>query len=461
MATHNSLKIVEVYRVVPLLNSQDTTTPKSLPLTFFDVLWLRFAPVQRVFFYETSISITTFLDSILPKLKHSLSLTLQYFLPLAGTLTWPQDSHKPIINYKEGDAVSLTVAESNANNFYHLSSNNFVEAVEYHPLVPDLAISHEQAPVLALQVTMFSNYGLCIGITTHHAVFDGKSSTMFMKSWAHLCKNALSSSLVPDLTPSFDRMVIKDPSTIEAIYLNQLLNLDGPHNRSLKVWDKKTPPDVVRGTFELTCTNLEKLRQLITNMLEEKNEQQQLAVHLSRLTLTCAYTWVCLAKAEGLRDTKLHLGISADARPRLEPPIPGNYFGNCLTFCGVVAERNDLLGGKGVAVAAKAISDAIRSLDDGVLSDAENWLSLFISLMTDKMADRATGIAGSPRFELYNTDFGWGKPMKVEMISIDRTGAISVSDTRDGAGGIKVGLVLKKHEMKVFASIYAKGLEVL
>ncbi|GMY24822.1 phenolic glucoside malonyltransferase 1-like [Fagus crenata] len=401
MASHNSVKILEVCPVTPLPSSLDSATTTSLPLTFFDIIWLRFPPVQRVFFYETSHTNTPILDSILPKLKHSLSLTLQYFLPLAGTLIWPQDSRKPIINYKEGDAVSLTVAESNTNNFYHLSSNNFVEAVEYHPLVPDLAISHEQAPVLALQVTTFSNCGLCIGITTHHAVLDDKSSTMFMKSWAHLCKNALSSSLVPDLTPSFDRMVIKDPSRLETIYLNQWLNLDGPHNRSFK------------------------------------------------------------AKAEGLRDTKLHLRFSADVRPQLEPPIPGNYFGNCLTFYDVVAERNDLLGGKGVAMAAKAISDAIRSLDDGVLSDAENRLSLFISLMNDKMADRAIGIAGSPRFELYNIDFGWGKPMKVEMISIDRIGAILVSDTRDGAGGIKVGLVLKKHEMKVFASIYAKGLEVL
>ncbi|GMY24826.1 phenolic glucoside malonyltransferase 1-like [Fagus crenata] len=415
MASHNSVKILEVCPMTPLPSSLDSATTTSLPLTFFDILWLRFP-------------------------SHSLSVTLQYFLPLAGMLTWPQDSHKPIINYKEGDAVSLTIAESSANNFYHLSSNNFVEAVEYHPFVPDLAISHEQAPVLALQVTTFSNCGLCIGITTHHAVLDGKSSTMFMKSWAHLCKNALSSSLVPDLTPSFDRMVIKDLSRLETIYLNQWFGI------------KNTPPDVVRGTFELTRTNLEKLRQLITNMLEEKNEQQQLVVHLSRLTLTWAYTWV---------DTKLHLGINVDARPRLEPPIPGNYFGNCISLCGVVAERNDLLGENGVAVAAKAISDAIRSLDDGVLSDAENWLSLFISLLTNKTADRATGTAGSPRFELYNTDFGWGKPMKVEMISIDRTGAISVSDTRDGAGGIKVGLVLKKHEMKVFASIYAKGLEVL
>jgi hypothetical protein len=71
------------------------------------------------------------------------------------------------------------------------------------------------------------------------------------------------------------------------------------------------------------------------------------------------------------------------------------------------------------------------------------------------------GIAGSPRFELYNTDFGWGRPRKVEMISIDRTGAICLSDSRDGGGGIEIGLVLKKQEMEVFASLFSRGLEAL
>ncbi|KAL4652372.1 hypothetical protein ACB092_01G228500 [Castanea dentata] len=373
MVSNNSVNILEVCRVNPLPSSLASATPSSLPLTFFDILWLRFPPVERVFFYETPPTNATFLNSIVPKLKHSLSLTLQTFLPLGGNIIWPPESHKPIISYKEGDAVSLTVAESNAN-FYHLSGNNFVEAVEYHPLVPDLATSHEHAPVLALQVTMFSNCGFCIGITAHHTVLDGKSLTMFRKLWAHLCKlggNAL--SLVPELIPSFDRMVIKDPAGIEAIYLNQL----------------------------------------------------------------------------------------ADARPRLEPPMPDNYFGNCLTGCAAIAERNDLLGEKGVAVAVKAISEAIKSLDYGVLKGAENWLSLLLNVKKDNISDGVPEIAGSPRFELYNTDFGWGKPVKVELISIDKIGGICVSDSRDGTGGIEIGLFLKKREMEVFASVFAKGLEVL
>ena len=75
MASHNSVKILEVCPVTPLPSSLDSATTTSLPLTFFDILWLRFPPNQRVFFYETSNTNTPILNSILPKLKHSLSHT--------------------------------------------------------------------------------------------------------------------------------------------------------------------------------------------------------------------------------------------------------------------------------------------------------------------------------------------------------------------------------------------------
>jgi hypothetical protein len=454
------VKILEVFRVSPPPTSPDSASPSSLPLTLFDILWLRFPPVQRVFFYEIPPANALFLDSILPKLKHSLSLTLQHYLPLAGTLTWPKDSHKPIINYIEGDSISFTLAESSAD-FYHLSGNNcFIEAKEYHSLVPHLPTSHEQAQVLALQVTIFSNCGFCIGIATHHAVLDGKSSSMFMKSWAHLCKHGGDGglSLVPELTPSYDRTVIKDPAGLEGIFLNQWMNHGGLNNKSLKVWELETPPDVVRGTFELSHAKIQKLMQFITTMLamEEKNEQKQ-PLQLSTYTVTCAYTWVCLAKAEGVRDAKFLLGINVDARRRLDAPIPATYFGNCIGFRAPVAERNELLGEDGVVVAVNVICEAITSLDDGVLSGSENWLPLIFAIKTQ----RVVGIAGSPRFKLYNTDFGWGRPRKVEMISIDRTGAICLSDGRDGGGGIEIGLVLKKQEMEVFASLFSRGLEAL
>ncbi|KAF7130256.1 hypothetical protein RHSIM_Rhsim10G0050500 [Rhododendron simsii] len=69
-------------------------------------------------------------------------------------------------------------------------------------------------------------------------------------------------------------------------------------------------------------------------------------------------------------------------------------------------------------------------------------------------------IAGSPRLENYNTDFGWGRPKKVELVSIAKSRAVTLSNSRDGNGGIEIGVVLKKHETEAFASLFASGLRV-
>ncbi|KAF5961480.1 hypothetical protein HYC85_002689 [Camellia sinensis] len=68
-------------------------------------------------------------------------------------------------------------------------------------------------------------------------------------------------------------------------------------------------------------------------------------------------------------------------------------------------------------------------------------------------------IAGSPRLEIYNIDFGWGRPRKVEVTSIDKSGAFSLADSRDGNGGLQIGIVLNKHEIEAFASLFASGLD--
>ncbi|VVA32537.1 PREDICTED: phenolic glucoside malonyltransferase [Prunus dulcis] len=413
----SSVKVVEVCRVAPPPPSSSGAfaSPSSLPLTFFDIRWLRFAPVQRLFFYEmpTSSATPLFFDSILvPKLKASLSYTLQHFLPLAGNLTWPQDSQKPVLNYVQGDTVSLTIAESGAD-FYHLSTGDFVEATEYHPLVPRLEASHKQAAVMALQITVFPNCGFSIGTSIHHAVLDGKSTTFFLKSWAHICKH--------------DDQSNSDPAELGTIYSNDYRNKDGPNNRSLMFWEMKLPPDSIRGTFEFTRADIETLRQSFKAKMAE-----QRPVHVSTFTLACAYTWVCVVKAEDIKADKAR--------------------------CIPVAETKGLLGEDGLVVAVNAISEAIERLKKGVLDGAENWVSRLFGVRSD---ERILSIAGSNRFGNYDTDFGWGRPKKFEIVSIDRTRAISLSDSKTGAGAIEVGLALDKHDMHVFASLFAKGLRNL
>lgn len=121
----------------------------------------------------------------------------------------------------------------------------------------------------------------------------------------------------------------------------------------------------------------------------------------------------------------------------------------------VVAETKVLLGEDGLTVAINAICEAVKSLDDGVLSGAENWIKPLYSVGGD---EKVLSVAGSPCFEVYETDFGWGRPNKVEVVSIEGTGAMSMSESKDGAGGVDVGLVLEKNSMQVFATLFAEGL---
>ncbi|KAL6139878.1 hypothetical protein ACLB2K_058179 [Fragaria x ananassa] len=155
-----SVKKVEVCRVTPKQGSPENQS--SLPLTFFDLLRLRFPPIERLYFYQTSST-----DSVLSQLKTSLSLALQHFPPLAGNLIWPQDSLKPLLSYVQGDAVSVTVAESDAD-FERLINSVFLAAKDFSHLVPQLDVTDERAAAMALQITVFPNRGFSIGTAMMH-----------------------------------------------------------------------------------------------------------------------------------------------------------------------------------------------------------------------------------------------------------------------------------------------------
>ncbi|XP_050379969.1 malonyl-CoA:anthocyanidin 5-O-glucoside-6''-O-malonyltransferase-like [Argentina anserina] len=464
IARPSSVKVVEVCRVAPLPSSTDSSIPSDQSLvTLFDLLWLRFLPVETVYIYE--IPPTTnphiFYDSILPKLKASLSLTLQHYFPLAGNLIWPQDSPKPVISFAQGDSVSLTIAESNADNFTYLSSNDFVDAKDYHPLIPPLEVSDERVAAMAIQITFFHNRGFTIGIIMHHAVLDGRIAFLFYKAWAHICKlgtgilSSSSSMSLPDkLKPFHDRMAIHDPDGLGELYANDYLNQEGPNNRSVthRIPPKVFPQDLVRGTFEFTRANIQTLRDRVVKTTRVSDPSP---LHLSTFSLGCAYTWICLVKAGEIKGEKTAMIFGVDVRSRLDPPVPDTYFGNCIVGRVAVAETKGLTGDDGLVVAVKAINEALKSLDDGVFSGAELWVSKFLDF---SLYDKIYSIAGSQRFEVYGTDFGWGRPKKIELVSMDKTDAVSLMDSKNGGGAVEVGMALKKPQMEVFASLFAEGL---
>ena len=102
---------------------------------------------------------------------------------------------------------------------------------------------------------------------------------------------------------------------------------------------------------------------------------------------------------------------------------------------------------------AGAIWEVIKGLEEGVMQGADQW----VRNVYKYASRRALTVAGSPKLGVYEVGFGWGKPKKVEIVSIERTGEVSLTDSRDGEGGIEAGLALPRHEMEEFVSCFLNG----
>lgn len=458
MAESHSVKILEVCNITPSPSSSSL----SLPTTFLDTFFFHHLPNERLLFYSLSPSDPPFLNSLLPKLKLSLSLALSHFLPLAGGITWPENSPDPIILYKPGDSVSLTVAQTDAD-FRRISGNQPRQALETRPLLPELpaADGADVAPAMVIQVTVFPEKGFSIGVTSDHATHDGKSSALFLKTWAFICKlgDENQSPILPkELSPVFDRTAIRDSSAFDRLYrgfLQRLGSSGGVKGLRFKPNDGVTS-DTVKATFELTSLNIENLRKKV-----EKSVQ---GVRLSTFVLTYAYISTCLVKAEELDDgKKVCLATFADWRPRSGIGIPSNYFGNGGGPIGVFAEVSEFKGENGIAIVAKKIREAITELEAAAAEKkmVELVMQNIGKYMKEGPVAKGVSVIGSPRFRLYEVDFGWGKPEKVEVPAVDGGNLISLAESRDGSGGVEVGVALPKETMEVFGSLFYEGLKSL
>ncbi|KAJ8568831.1 hypothetical protein K7X08_032462 [Anisodus acutangulus] len=464
MAPTQQITLLECCQVSPPTGSVPSTT---LQLTFLDIPWLNFSPSQPLFFYDFPYKTSYFKQNILSNFKISLSLTLQYYFPLAGNLIIPPQPNKPQISYTSGDSVALTIAES-TTDFNNLSGYHQKGVQDFHQLVPQLPHISDLVPVdqeskyslMAIQITIFPECGVSIGFSKRHVVADERTFNNFLKTWAAIFRNGLELHL-PVLNmnlPYYDKSVIYDTNVVEPILWKQWWN-----QKSTSKLGVNNFSDMVRSTFVMGRPDMEVIKGWIMSRSKKLFGSAQLL--LSPYVVTCSFIWVCWIKAnmdyikDPIDKSEPHyFGFIAGGITRLGYPVPANYVGNCIAFGRAMARRNELLGENGRVFAAKAIGDTIKELDRDVLCGAENWIS-------DWKVFHGPGlhinVTGSPKVDLYTLDFGWGGPKIIEEISIDKTGGVSLCESRDMIGGIEIGLALPLAKMKAFCILYNEGLKNL
>ncbi|KAI5659342.1 hypothetical protein M9H77_28135 [Catharanthus roseus] len=464
MAPNLRVKVLEQCKVSP--SPPDSMAELTIPLSFFDMSWLSFQMLQMVLFYDfPHIMLET---NIIPDLKSSLSLFLKHYLPFAGNLIYPTNSpNKPILRYIQGDSIHVTFAESN-QDFHYLKGNQPRNADDFFPLLPQSPqISKESdakvIPLAAIQVTFFPGSGLSIGLIGHHILGDGIAILNGVKAWSSMHKLGTEKAnklLAGKCLAILDRSLISDKDGLAEKHWNKmknnirLINFDQPNNPLISNGNNK-----VLATFVLEKIDLEKLKNFVVQKSRKKD------IYVSSFTVTCAYFWTCFVKSgisigEEIVDnnTDEYFIAAIDCRSRVKPRVPENYFGNCIAPC-IIKSNHELLASneEGFVNAAIIIGDALSKKvqnEKGLLEDAKSWLSNIESV---KMG-RFFGVTGSPKMEIYELDYGWGKPEKVEILSILSNQTMSLNKARRSEGGLEVGLALPKTKMEAFEKIFNNGL---
>lgn len=87
------------------------------------------------------------------------------------------------------------------------------------------------------------------------------------------------------------------------------------------------------------------------------------------------------------------------------------------------------------------------------MRDCEKWAELFETL---KPYETVCNIAGSPRFRVYETDFGLGEPDRVELVSMNRDGEVVLVRGKQEET-VQISVSLGSNQMDTFAESFLAG----
>ncbi|CAN6802689.1 unnamed protein product, partial [Brassica oleracea] len=337
---------------------------------------------------------------VIPRLKAALSTALDIYFPFAGRLVK--------VNNPEDNTVSFYIdCNGSGAKFIHakaesVSVNDLLQSHGSIPCFIDLFFpandveSHDSLisePLLALQVTEMKD-GVFISYGYNHMVADGSSFWSFFHSWSRICQTGSGFN--------FQSLVLKD------WFLDKI---DYPIH--IPVSEMETPPNCETSTKERV---FHFTRKKITYLKAKANEEIGSAdSKISSLQAVVAYLWLSIMRHSGLnREEMTQCKIAADMRRRLVPPLKKECFGNVTALAVATTNVGELLD-HGIGWTALQISKTVRSQTNiSYKTFAENWVrNVKIPKIGvgSRLADHSLIVAGSPWFEVYDHDFGWGKPI--------------------------------------------------
>ncbi|KAG2311643.1 hypothetical protein Bca4012_026102 [Brassica carinata] len=371
---------------------------EKIHLTPFDLNLLQIGYTQRGLFFPKPDPETCFIS----RLKTSLSSALDVYFPFAGRLGK--------VDHQEDKTVSFHIdCNSSGARFIHaiadsvsvsdlLRPGGSVSQIFdlFFPMNGVKNINGVSEPLLGLQVTEIKD-GIFVSFAYNHMVADGASIWNFFSTWSKICKNGQRGKL--------DHPIVLKGWFLDGIHFPIRIPVSEIEIKTTSSGETLTKERV----FHFTKENISDLKAKVNG------ESGLSDLKVSSLQAVSAHMWRSMIRHSGLnREEEARCIIAVDLRQRLHPPLDKECFGHVI-YNALAKTTVGELQDHGLGWATSKIGNMLRSMtNEEYITCAKDWVrNVKIPKYGggSRMAGDTIIVSGSPRFEVYDNDFGWGSPI--------------------------------------------------
>ncbi|XP_009620391.1 BAHD acyltransferase DCR [Nicotiana tomentosiformis] len=409
---------------------------KECQLVTFDLPYLAFYYNQKLLIYKGAENF----EETVEKLKDGLALVLEDFYQLAGKLGKDEEEVFKVEYDDDMDGAEVIVAAAEGIEVADLTDEEGTS--KFLDLIPCNKILNFEGlhrPLLAVQLTKLKD-GLTIGIAFNHAVLDGTSTWHFMTSWAELCCGSTSISVPPFLERTKARNT--------RVKLNLSPPSDAPESAKSATNGEVIPsvdPPLRERLFKFSESAIDQIKSKVNT-----NPPEGSSAPFSTFQSLSAHVWLAVTRARQLKPEDYTVyTVFADCRKRVDPPMPESYFGNLIQAIFTVTAAGLLLA-QPIEFAAGMIQQAIVKHDAKAIDERnKEWESNPKIFQYKDAGVNCVAVGSSPRFKVYDVDFGWGKPESVRSGSNNRfDGMVYLYQGKNGGRSIDVEISLEANAME-------------
>ncbi|XP_030496406.2 stemmadenine O-acetyltransferase [Cannabis sativa] len=422
-----STKVVEIEVISNEIIKPYSPTPDDLrhyKLSFLDQISPKvYNPL--LFFYELKSddpnddhSHHNLNNNMINHLKKSLSKVLTQFYPLAGRFKDDlfvdcNDQGVPFLETKvKGQSFSEAIKAPIPSDHNKFLPFKLDEVGEF---------------ALGVQLNIFENGGIAIGLCTSHKIADALSCIMFVKTWAAIarCDDQTHDTITQ---PEFISATLFPPKDM------------GSYNQNIGI----TRTDIIAKRFVFDARAIKALK---TKLISDEIKAP------SRVEALSSFIWSRFVAATSPNSEKLHIVIHpVNLRPKFDPPLEDHHFGNFYRSAFTVVPSSSVGEDYCGRELVKRIREEIKKIDKEFVEKLKEGNEEHFHMIKDNCSSFVRGevvtfaFTSLCRFQVYEADFGWGNPTWVGCPALNFHNVTAFFDTKMG-DGIEAYISLKQDDM--------------